>query len=192
MITNILLIYIITTTVYGGDSPKIIPRDSFEFNSRIQTQSDSLWLVTCADYVYFPFGKLNSNLDLPSSPLKAFAVTASLDTMVNGIFQLHRLRLGSSHMVLWFDDDSEATIHSYILKGQIQDKAIRFINGVHVGIGLHAFLSKFLISFPNETLNKCSTVILESCIEGIRHVYSFRHGKLISVRFDCVRCMWKL
>jgi hypothetical protein len=178
--------------LHGADSLKIVPKESFEFNSFISMGHDSLGFVTCADYVYFPFGELHSKSELISSQLRMFQVVSKLDTMRNGVFELHRLQFMSSCLTLSFDDDSEASISSYILKGQIQDKEVRFINGVHVGMSFRSFLKKFLVSFPHKVLHNCTTVIFESCVVGIRHVYSFKAGKLNEIRFECPPCTWKL
>ena len=187
-----LTILVSSTTGQCADTLKVIPKESFEFNLLITTEPESLWLVTCGDFVYFPFGEISSKAELSSGLLKRFHVASTHDTMVNGVFELHRLVLGSSKLILWFDDDSEATIESYILSGEIIDSSIHFINGIHVGSSLETFLATFLSSFPESVLKRCSTVIFESCVTGIRHVYYFRNGQLARIRFECVDCSWKL
>jgi hypothetical protein len=177
---------------HAWDSLKIVPRESFDLNSLIATGSDTLGFVICADYVYSPFGNLRKKTDLHSSLLKRFNVASTFDTMDNGVFEIHRLKFKSSKLILFFDDDPEASRESYILKGQIRDKEVKFINGIHLGMSLRSFLETFLVSFPEEIMHSCNAVILESCVTGIRHIYSFEAGKLKEVRFECVECYWKL
>jgi hypothetical protein len=168
------------------------PKSSFEFNSVGNAKNDTLDLVTCSDYVYFPFGKIKNKTELKTSILKDFNIVNKTDSLDSGIFELQILKINSSKLILFFDNDPEATISSYIIKGEINDKNVRFVNKVAIGMSKKDFINEFFDLFPNELIDKYNVIILESCVSGLNHVYTFKDKKLTSIRFDCVECSWRL
>jgi hypothetical protein len=170
----------------------LTPKSSFDFNSVGNAIGDTLDLVTCSDYVYFPFGKINNKTELKTSLLNNFKIIDRSDSLVNGFFEFQILNLNSNKLILFFDDDPEATISSYIFKGEINDKSAKFINNVTIGMNKKDFLNEFFDSFPDELIDKYNVIILESCVTGTNHVYTFKDNKLKSIRFDCIECTWNL
>ena len=176
--------------LFGQDSLTLFAFDSFQMNSIAKMSNDSLVIITCADYVYYPFGKINTIDSLKSSVLKHFKVFSHFEKQENGEFVFHSLDLKSSHLLLWFDDDSEASIHSYILKGEIHDSSVIFVNSIRIGMDSKSFFSEFFYKYP-KALEKCSTIIFESCVDDIKHIYSFTNGRLIQIAFK-TDTHWKI
>jgi hypothetical protein len=170
----------------------LTPKTSFDFNSVGKSKGDTLELVTCSDYVYFPFGKINSKKELKTSLLKDFSTVDRIDSLDNGVFEFQILKFNSSKLILFFDNDPEATISSYIIKGEINDKDVRFRNNLTIGISKKDFINEFFDLFPKELIDKYNVIVFESCVTGLNHVYTFEDKKLNSIRFDCVECSWKL
>ena len=162
----------------------IIPKESFRFHSVIDSSNDTLTLVSCADFIYFPFGELKNKSDLKKSLLKNLDVTDRIEKTKTGEieFQLLTYWLGS-YLMLSFDNDSESSMRSYILKGKINDSEVKFINGVKIKMSKEDFIDKFFDAFPKELMEKYQHIVFKSCVQGITHTYSFRNDKLESVHF---------
>ncbi len=159
----------------------LTPKPSFDFNSVGKAKGDTFDLVTCSDYVYFPFGKINNKTELKSSILKDFNVINRTDSLDNGIFEFQILNNNSSKLILFFDNDPEATISSYIFKGEINDKNVRFVNKVAIGMNIKDFINEFFDLFPDELIDRYNVIVLESCVSGLNHVYTFKDKKLIEL-----------
>jgi hypothetical protein len=170
----------------------LTPKPSFDFNSVGIANGDTLDLVTCSDYVYFPFGKINNKNELKGSLLKNLNAISRTDSLDNGIFEFQILKTNSSKLILFFDNDPEATISSYIIKGEINEKNIRFVNNVTIGMSQNDFVIEFFDLFPNELIDKYNVIVLESCVSGLKHIYTFMDKRLNSIRFECVECSWNL
>ena len=50
------------------------PKLTFDFNSVLKSSGDTIDIVTCGEYVYFPFGHLKDKKDLKESLLKNFNI----------------------------------------------------------------------------------------------------------------------
>jgi hypothetical protein len=166
--------------ISAQDSLVLVAKESFQFHSIGKLSKDSLVIVTCADYVYFPFGKIDKSSELISSVLKNFNVFSHLEKQDNGEFLFHSMTHKSSHLLLWFDDDPEASIHSYILKGEILDNSVSFVNSIKIGMDSQSFFSEFFDRYPNEW-KKCKTIIFEACVDDIKHIYSFTNAILFTL-----------
>lgn len=164
----------------------------FEFNSLDRFSNDTLSLAICGNYVYSPFGTIDDSLKIQKSSLSNFEKTNRVDTSTPDRMIVQSLKFKSSKLLLFFDKDPEASTHSYVIKGEIYDPEVRFSDGIRVGMAKTAFFKTFFSNFP-ETISKQTNVFcLESCIMGIRHIYTFTDDKLTSVRFECVDCTWKV
>jgi len=140
-----------------------------------------LKLVTCAEYVYSPFGMLRSKADVKNSLLSDFEVKDRTDSMDIGAVEFQILTLNNSKLILFFDNDAEASKHSYVFKGDIQDKEVKFVNGVTIGMTKEDFTKIFFETFPQD--KKYTVFTLTSCVDDIEHVYAFKNEKLESVSF---------
>ena len=161
----------------------VIPKASIDFNSIDKAGADTLNLVICADYVFDPFGPVYDKSQLSSSILRNFDVVSRTYKMSQDTSEVQILKHGSSKMILFFDHDPEASRHSCILKGEIYDQDIEFINGIKIGMSQRSFYNKLFSSFPDKLLKDFKVVVLTSCVEDIKHVYSFQNNTLISVKF---------
>jgi hypothetical protein len=172
------------------------PKKSFDFNSLGRSSEDTLHLVTCSEFVYFPFGKLTDKSSLKTSLLKGFNISSSkLDTFTNIMLpsdpnddirqwsESIDLRLGANKLSLFFDNDPEASMHGYIRGGQINDSNVIFTGDIKVGMRLQDFYKSFFDFFPKELIEKYKVVEFESCVTDVTHIYSFENGRLNSVKF---------
>jgi hypothetical protein len=153
---------------------------------------DTLKLVTCAEFVYYPFGKLTNKLSITTSLLKDFNVVEfQRDTFTNTnlnppVFQwteFLKLHLDNDSLNIILDNDPEASKHSYMQKGTITSAKVVFSNKIKIGMDAVNFYSLFFEKFPNELRNKIKTIQLESCVTDIIHIYNFDDGQLVSVTF---------
>jgi hypothetical protein len=129
-----------TTKSFKIDNHWITPKLNLQFNSLLKSAQDTLDLVICTQYIYFPFGLLYDKSDLPKSLLKSFRITKSdLDTFTNyrvGPNPFNQwsesieLELGSNKLNLFLDNDPEASTHSYILGGEIIDNKVELLNKI--------------------------------------------------------------
>jgi|WetSurMetagenome_2_1015567.scaffolds.fasta_scaffold438783_1 hypothetical protein len=159
------------------------PKKSFELNSLTDSKSDTLILVTCAEYVYSPFGKISNKSELSSSNLKNFHSIDRIEKMENGDFEFQKLSLNSSHIILFFDNDPESSKSSYVFKGEIFDSQVRFDNNLKIGMNKMDFINTFFDYFPANLLNDYNTIVFKSCVVDITHIYTFKNDKLESVKF---------
>ncbi len=181
-----------STTSFKIDNYWVTPKKSFEFNSLGHSLGDTLQLVTCSKYVYFPFGELTDKSSLAASLLKDFTVTHfTRDTFTNtnivpSFFEWSEsvdLKLMNNELSLFLDNDPEASMHGYVTGGQIVDSSVVFSNRIKIGISTEAFYKTFFDYFPTVLNNKYAVVKLESCVTDVTHIYTFNKGKLASVKF---------
>jgi hypothetical protein len=167
------------------------PNKAFEFNTLIGCAGDTLSLVSCSDFVFYPFGEVKSKKDIENGLLKSFSVSDKIDTMENGIYEFQILKHGKSRLILFLDDDEEATRHSYIFKGDIYESDINFKDSIKIGMSKRQFINTFFDYFPEELLDKYKFIVFESCVEDIRHTYTFNENELQSVNFKTIS-YWKV
>lgn len=185
-----------TSISFKLDNYWATPKTSFNFNSLGKPSTDTLHLVTCAEYVYFPFGKITDKSQLKTSLLKDFNIISSqLDTFIHPMspddasddFLLWseslELELGVNKLSLFLDNDPFTAIHSYLSEGQILDTKVQLADNVNVGMNIEDFYEKFFEYFPTELNKKYKVIKLESCVFGITHLYTFDNGQLRSVKF---------
>ena len=80
---------------------------------------------------------------------------------------------------------------SYITKGEIYDKAIKLVNGIKIGMSRNEFFKILFDKFPIKKEQSINEVVMETCVDGLKHHYTFQHNKLMSIRFECIKCTWK-
>lgn len=181
-----------TTKSFKVDNNWVTPKKSFDFNSLGRSSSDTLHLVTCSDYVYFPFGKLTDKSSLTTSLLKDFTITNfQRDTFTNTnitppFFQWSEsvdLVLAGNNLNLFLDNDPEASMHGYIVGGQIVDSNVSLLENIKVGMSVEEFYETFFDYFPTELYKKFNVFEFESCVLDVTHIYTFENRQLCSVRF---------
>lgn len=172
-----------TTTSFKVGSYWVTPKPSFEFNSVSPSSGDTLNLATCAEYVYSPFGLITGNAGLKKSLLNNFSIVSRKESMPNGEFEFQILHHQSSKLILFFDDDPEASKESYILKGEIYDSDVNFDDNVKVGMTMDDFCKIFFVDFPAELKDRFKVIEFTSCVTAITHLYDFKDRKLASVKF---------
>jgi len=140
-------------------------------------------LITCDEYVFSPFGRLKTKADIEKCLLKKFSKIDRIDTMDIGAIELQILKFKSSRLILFFDNDPEATKHSFIFKGNIVDSDVDLLYGIKIGMSKEKFLMTFFETFPKILSDKYNNIVIESCIENISQIYSFKDDKLQSINF---------
>lgn len=184
--------YVDTTKSFKVDKYWLTPKKSFDFNSLGKSSGDTLHLVTCSNYVYFPFGELTDKLSITTSLLKNFTITSfKRDTFTNTnitppFFEWSEsvdLGLADNKLNLFLDNDPEASMHGYIRGGQIVDSKVIFSDDIKVGMSMENFYKKFFDFFPTELSKKYNVVEFESCVADVTHIYTFEKGQLSSVKF---------
>jgi hypothetical protein len=163
----------------------IYTKSDFKFSTLIKDSNDTLDIVSCSDFVFYPFGLITDKNDLKSSILKSFYI---IDTIEQSDTEVQILKYNTSKILFYFDHDPEASTSSYIWKGQVYDKEIKFSNNMSIGISKSDFFNLFFDTFPSELMSRFDVIIIETCVTGIHQVYNFKNDKLISVRFDCIGC----
>ncbi len=181
-----------TTMSFKVDNYWLTPKKSFDFISLGKLSDDTLHLVTCCNYVYFPFGKLTDKSSIKTSLLKDFTITSfNRDTLTNTnltppFFEWSEsvsLTLADSELNLFLDNDPEASMHGYIRGGKIVDSKVIFSKNIRVGMRIEDFYKKFFDHFPTELYKKYNVVEFESCVADVTHIYTFENGILRSVKF---------
>ncbi|HET6226474.1 MAG TPA: hypothetical protein VFF27_09365 [Bacteroidia bacterium] len=160
-------------------------KQAFQLLSVTKQEGDTLRLVSCADYIYSPFGKIENEAGLKLSLLKHAEVKIRAYDEQSDFYELGQ---GKNKLVLFFSDDTDGALSSSIVKGKIQDSSIVFNNGIHIGMNNVDFYKIFFESFPKKLQENYNVVEIESCVQGIKHVYMFEKKKLTSVEFECVGC----
>jgi len=169
----------------------ITPKSTFELESG-KENSDTLLLLTCAGFVYSPFGEIKDKKSLLTSKLKNFNIIDRITKQIDGESEIQILTLKSSRLILFFDNDPEAITHSYIFKGEIFDKEVNFTNGIKIGMTKERFIKTFFEYFPEELFVKYNCIAFQSCVDDVRHTYTFENGKLKSLRFNQYDTYWKI
>ena len=170
-----------TTQSFEINNKWVITKQTFDFNSLVKAENDTLYIVTCSDYVYFPFGNLTDKSRLEKL-FKQFHTVEKLTVEEKGVIS-YRLKNKSSTLSLQFDNDSEESIHSYIVKGEIDDNNVRFVNKIQIGMSIRNFYDIFFDYIPIEFLKEFKVIIFESCVTDILHIYNFENANLVSVKF---------
>ena len=161
----------------------VTPKLWLKYDTLGKSTSDTLDLVICGKYVYSPFGEIKNKLGFKSSLLNNFNVTNKTETMDSGPYEFQILKYKSSKLIYFFDNDPEASVHSNILKGEIYDEDVHFSKGIHVGMSTKDFYNTLFSYCPDDLLNRLRVVVLESCVQDIKQVYTFKSGVLESVKF---------
>ena len=159
------------------------PKSSFEFHSLQNTLGDTLSIVTCSEYVYYPFGSIKEKTEFQSSLLKNFSVANRIDNLDIGEIEFNLLKLKASKLIFFFDKNPEASEYSGLFKGEIYDKEVQFVNDVRIGMSKEEFCKIFFDNFSSDLLIKYKYIVLESCVQDMKHTYSFKDNKLYSVNF---------
>jgi len=183
--------FVDTTKSFRVDNYWATPKKSFDFNSLGKPSADTLHLVTCSQYVYYPFGLLNKKSDLKTSLLKQFTISnckreaymnhdISEDSLWSESFEL---TLGRNKLNIFLDNDPEASTHSYLSSGEIYDSKVDLLDDIKIGMNINEFYKSFFDYFPTELENTFKVIKFESCVQSITHIYIFNNGKLSIIKF---------
>lgn len=172
-----------TTKAFNVENNWVLPNSTFEIHSINKSSNDTLSVVTCEDFVYSPFGLIIKKEDISTSKLNNFKVSDRKTKVDIGEVEFQVASFKSSKLILFLEDDPEASTHSYIFKGEINDKEVNFDNEIRIGMSKKEFITIFFEDFPEKLNDKYNNFILESCVLDIKHFYFFKGDKLESVKF---------
>lgn len=175
----------------AGDTLDVPPLDGFDLYSIVALPPDTIYIVSCDDFLFSPFGEMTSKRDLKDSPLKGFKVRSVRTRQRNGIFEMQYLQFGSSELVFFFDENPEGQRGSYVMRGDIQDSSVLLGRHVRVGMAKRQFVDSFFASFPVSELARSRIFVLDTCLGDVRHVYTFESDRLVRIRFEQPDTYWK-
>ncbi len=165
----------------------VTPKPELEYNSLWNADNDTLSIAICPEYVFSPFGIMTSKKELLASSLNVMEIKDSVykfnddDDSGSPCFSL---KYGKSKLIIWFDDDFEASRHSYIIHGKISDPEIILEYGIKVGMTKNDFINTFFCLFPDELRKKYNVFVFITCVNDINHTYTFKANRLVSVVFE--------
>jgi len=174
-----------TVNSFRIDSFWVTPKRLMKYGAIQESGADTLDLVMCGDYMFSPFGVIDIKSDLKTSKLFKFIITDTTAADGGGnSLKIQKLKFKSSKLILLFPDPGDNSDRSsHIVKGEIYDKDVQFINGVMIGMKIKDFYRKFFEHFPIELMNDYKVIVFDSCVEDLKHVYTFNNGELMSVKF---------
>jgi hypothetical protein len=159
-----------------------IPKSSFGFES-IHFNMDTLFIVTCSEFVYSPFGALDDKKDLSTSSLNNFNQQTKIQRMDIGEVEFQYLTLNLNRLILFFDKNDGGNKHSYVFKGELKDSSVSLINGIQVGVNKDDCMNAFFDNYESKLLNQVNVISLISCVDDIVHTYTFKNETLNSIDF---------
>lgn len=161
------------------------PKPDFGFTSFRKISNDTIDFVVCTRFVYYPFGEIENEIELRKSLLNLFEINDKKD---KGGYACQVLKFKSSKLLLFFSNNSEGPISSYILKGEIYDDEVVLIKDIRIGMSKKEFFNLFFDSFPQILEERFNEIGFVACVDGTNHYYSFKNNKLKSIRFECPDC----
>ena len=81
------------------DTFRIKPKKTFDINTIVKSSEDTLYIVSCSEYVYSPFGVIKEKRELKESSLKNFNLVSRKEKMINGTYEFQRLNLDSNNPI---------------------------------------------------------------------------------------------
>lgn len=179
----LFLVFIGITQLIGADSVWVSVRSPFEISETDFSDRDTLKIVTCADYVHYPFGKLSSGEELKQLSFIPKVILSQKDIVQdNGTFRYHFIVAKQSKIVMFFDWDDESSTTSYVCKGEILDKEITLSQGIRIGMNIKEFMDIFFIKYSPSILFY-KVVLFIPCVAGTEHRYIFDRGTLEKIVF---------
>ena len=165
------------------------PKIDLELNSFDKISNDTLNLVVCSNFVYYPFGKIENKKAIKGSPLKIFEIKDKKDSQGN-VLQI--LNFESSELILFFASNEEGPISSYVIKGKIVNSEIVLKNNIKIGMSKTEFINLFFDDFPSKLEEQFNEIGLIACVDGTNQFYSFKNEKLNLIRFECPSCVLEI
>lgn len=167
------------------DSYTIKPKRTFYLNNNPRISHDTIFFIVCSDYIYYPFGQIKSKGDFNKSLLRTWHLTNVIDSIVypDQKTELNLLDLNNNRVITFIDNDIEAVKSSYILKGELNDQSAILVNNIKIGMSSRLFYDKFFDDFPVQLNDRFQFIVFETCVDGLKHVYSFSNGILNKIRF---------
>lgn len=147
----------------------------------INTNNDTLSIVTTGWFFYYPFGKFHDLKSLNKigkniSVKKELEKTSDAEPVI--IY-----RSCSNDSFVKFIDQPE-TNRFEIVSGDIKSDDITLLNGVKVGMDRPEFIDLYFKSDAQSQLADIKTFKFITALDGMWHYYTFKNGKLLHIQFD--------
>ena len=166
------------------DNQSIQTNSSFDVSS-ISKANDTLTIITCSKYMYYPFGTIDNAKQIKASLLKDFIwIDKKYPKQKNVSYDYQLLKYKSSKLALYFDTFPKIEITSYVTIGIVLDNDVEFINHLSIGMTKKDFLKLFFDSFPDGLFKRYNVIIFRSCKIYIWQTYNFKNDILNSVKFE--------
>lgn len=161
------------------------PRYSTHIYALLNTGPDTLGISVNSTQFYYPFGLIKSKPKPNLGVLRNFGITNKIIQTAIGNIDIQILKHRSSKLIFFFNTVN-GDKHADILKGEVYDTDVKFINSIIIGMSVDDFYKCFFDHFPLELENRYKFFELESADE-IKHIYSFENNKLKVVKFSSNR-----
>jgi hypothetical protein len=188
--STLALALLIPCFVLTGDTLDIPPANGFEFEFVETRAPDTVYVVSCDEFLFSPFGVMKSKRDLRRSTLRDLTFNSIRRSQSDGTFEYEYLHSHTSRLILFFDTDTEGERSSYIMQGEIRDSTIRLAKHVRLGMTKQEFVDSFFLAFPLNELYRARVFVFDTCLGDVRHFYVFEQNKLVRILFDNPESIW--
>ena len=110
-----------STDAYKVAGKWMKPKKDFEFNDSARISGDTLYLVTCADFVYYPFGEIKDKSKLKQSLLNGFKVDEKAVRTDDGnelVYQI--LRKENNKLLLFWNEESNSDAYWVLILERVR------------------------------------------------------------------------
>ncbi len=164
-------------------------KPAYEFSALKKWSDDTLRIEICSDNLFSPFGIFGDTSQFKKSELSGYAMKNRIGTGDEVNVVQAQLTSDTSNLTFYFFHSTEATPHSYIIKGKVYDPNVHLFKNLQIGVSTELFYKTFFNSFPKQLEDKFGFVIFETCVFGIQEIFKFENGTLVCVRFRCPDCV---
>ena len=139
---------------------------------------DTLWIVSTANFFFYPFGKYHYLQDLSNVyPFMSKKKEYDKHSRDYSNEPLYRFTCNQSYIKFFYDDEKKTM---EIVSAKIFDKRISLINQVEIGMNKSAFIHKFTNKISPEQIKDTHVIVFQSGLYGIWHYYNFEGDTLKS------------
>lgn len=146
--------------------------------NNFRSLKDTIIFTSPASFLYFPFGKFNSETGL----LNAYPeLKLSYQKYVDNTGPVELYKYGYEQSFIKMIKNDESGLFD-IVYAELVDNGIILKNGEEIGSSKSSFVKKFFKPVVN--LKRYNVVKIESLILGITHIYTFKDDKLAKIIID--------
>ena len=166
------------------DSLNHLVRPDFELVD-LYIADDSLALVSMSDFLYYPFGRFeNENKFIDKNSFFTSSCILNIKDDDDSEYNIELTQFTHKSSTLFTINGESGFLE--IVKLNVIDQEIKFINEIFVGMDKDTFFGKFFINSNTKKLCNIKKIVLVSGLQGIWHYYFFKNDHLdrIYIRTD--------